>query len=63
MTLDIFPYREDIVSAVDMSIRNVEALRQIALRIDPAVLKEKQSRGDAIESQEYIRDFIFGNAR
>ena len=58
---DIFPYREDPSKAVEISLKNIDALRKIALKIDPEILKQKQSRGDSIETQEYIRDFVLGH--
>jgi xylose isomerase len=59
--LDIFPYREDLPRTVEMCIRNIHDLRRIALKIDPKTLRRKQARGDAIESQKYLRDLLFGN--
>ena len=56
--LDIFPYREDVVAASELSIENVRDLHEVALEIDPARLKASQSKGDAIESHRYMRDFV-----
>ena len=60
---DIFPYREDLKRCAELSLRNVRDLREIALRIDPAELKRRQSSGDAIASQEYLRELLFAGLR
>lgn len=60
---DIFPYREDLKRCAELSIRNIRDLREIALRIDPAELKRRQATGDAIQTQEYVRELLFGNPR
>lgn len=61
--LDLFPYREDIISACELSIQNISDLHEVAQGIDPVTLKESQANGDAITSQRFIRDFIFKRLR
>ncbi len=58
---DIFPYREDLKRAAELSIQNIKQLREIALRVDPAELKRRQASGDAIQTHEYVREFLFGD--
>ncbi|MFB3883332.1 MAG: sugar phosphate isomerase/epimerase family protein [Armatimonadota bacterium] len=60
---DIFPYREDLKRAAELCIRNVRDLRAIALKIDPKELKRRQSSGDAMATQEYLRELLFGGIR
>ncbi len=60
---DIFPYREDLKRCAELSINNVRDLRAIALKINPKELKQRQASGDAIASQEYLRDLLFANIR
>jgi hypothetical protein len=62
-SLDIFPYREDIIAACELSIENVKDLREVALEIDPAQLEQSQAKGDAIESHRYMRDFFFNRLK
>ncbi len=61
--LDIFPYREDIIAACELSIENIKDLHEVAREIDPGKLEKTQAGGDAIESHRYIRDFIFGRLK
>jgi len=60
---DIFPYREDLKRCVELSIRNIRDLRAIALKIDPKELQRRQASGDALASQEYLRDLLFAHIR
>jgi xylose isomerase len=60
---DIFPYREDLKRCAELCLRNVRDLRAIALKIDPKELQRRQSSGDAIASQEYLRELLFSNIR
>jgi xylose isomerase len=57
--LDYFPYREDIVRAAELSIANVQALREWAGRLDRDRLKEIQASGDVNEVQQYLHDLYF----
>jgi len=56
--LDIFPYREDIIAACELSIENIRDLNEVALQIEPAKLKRCQSKGDAIESHRFLRELV-----
>ena len=58
---DIFPYREDLKRCAEFSIQNIKDLRSIALKIDPGELKRRQASGDAIQTQEYVRELLFVN--
>ncbi|NIS60686.1 MAG: TIM barrel protein [Proteobacteria bacterium] len=61
--LDIFPCREDIIAACELSIENIKDLREVALEIDSAKLEQTQAKGDAIDSHRYMRDFFFNRLK
>ena len=58
--LDMFPYREDAVKAADMALRNLQALWDLAEKIDVPALVKAQKTMDAIETQEIVRKVVFG---
>ncbi|MDI6870098.1 MAG: TIM barrel protein [Bacillota bacterium] len=61
LTLDSFPFREDPVEAVKLSIRNTQGLIEMANRIDLEALKKAQETMDAVATQEVIRKVLFAN--
>lgn len=58
-TLDMFPYREDSVAAADMALRNIEAMWELANKIDLEELRKAQETMDAVETQKVIRKLVF----
>ncbi|HMK96537.1 MAG TPA: hypothetical protein VK425_03260, partial [Acidimicrobiales bacterium] len=61
--LDQFPFREDPVDAARASIRMLEALLDVADRIDSAALAVAQERQDALGAQALVFDLLLGRAR
>lgn len=59
LTLDSFPFREDPVKAVDLSMRNVKAMIKMANTLDIKALKEAQKTMDAVATQEIARKMVF----
>lgn len=59
LTLDSFPFREDPVKAVDLSMRNVKAMINMVNTLDIKALKEAQKTMDAVATQEIARKMVF----
>jgi xylose isomerase len=57
--LDIHPYREDKVAAVNESIAWVEALAAVIERLDEEGIEQALAGADAMKSQKIIREAIF----
>lgn len=56
--LDIFPYREDSDAAVDQSVRNINACREMLKRIDRNELRKCFQSADAIRINELMRKML-----
>lgn len=61
LTLDSFPFREDPVKAVDLSIRNILELTNMLEKIDIKKLRAAQETMDAVNVLEVTRGAIFKN--
>lgn len=57
--LDIFPFRMDGKTAVELCIRNLRSVERILDRLDKGALKKAMASLDAGNSQRVIRDAIF----
>jgi len=57
--LDIFPYRENPLSACSMAVDNLRSLISIAQKIDLQSLKSAQKTMDSISTQRIIRNILF----
>lgn len=57
--LDMFPYREDSISAAQMAVDNITAMADALDELDIPALKKAQESMDAIKSQKVIRRLIF----
>lgn len=60
LKLDLFPYREDRVSAVRESIATLELLDAAVGRLDLEALTAAQASHDAMAVQKIVRSAIFG---
>lgn len=56
--LDIFPYREDVVQACDMSIQNFKAMAKLLDKLPERDLAKAQSKHDAVEAFRCLRKII-----
>lgn len=57
--LDIFPYREDVVQACDVSIQNFKEMAKLLDKLSEKDLMKAQSKHDAIEAFRCVRKIIF----
>jgi len=57
--LDIFPYREDVVEACNISIQNFKDMAEVLDRLPEKNLIKAQSRQDAIEAYRAVRKILF----
>jgi xylose isomerase len=58
--LDIYPYREDALTAATLCIKNLNRLVAMLNRIDYQELKRAQGTLDAMSTQEILSKVIFG---
>ena len=57
--LDIFPYREDPLSACSMAVDNLRSLISMAKKVNVQSLKSAQQTMDSISTQRVIRNVLF----
>jgi len=57
--LDIFPYREDVVQACDISIQNFRDMAELLDKLPEEDLIKAQSMQDAIEAHRAVRKIFF----
>lgn len=58
-SLDIFPYREDGLSAIRQSIRNLKTLMKVVKELDEEKINSLQEANDAAGMIEILREAIF----
>jgi len=57
--LDMYPFREDPVRCVELSIGNLKSMIRMAERIDDRALEKAQATMDAVATQEIVRRLIY----